>query len=76
MVSPGALALEASTTKIAYNTIASLCFIKLILPPAVYVLPRVEDSLVGLVKNDNLVKIVLQTSRSSVHRFIGSSVRG
>jgi hypothetical protein len=29
----------------------------------------------GLVKNDNLVKIGLQENRSLVHRFFGSSVR-
>jgi hypothetical protein len=39
------------------------------------VLPRVEDSFVGLAKNDDLVNIGLQAGSSSVHRFFGSSVR-
>ena len=76
MVSPGALALEASTIEIPDNSIASLGFTTLILPPAAYVLPRVEDSFVGLAKNDNLVKIELQENCSSVLRFFRPSVHG
>ena len=44
--------------------------------PRIYEPPRVEDSFVGLVKNDNLVNIELQENCSSVLRFIGSSGRG